>query len=70
MRRKPDHGGDKTYESYDEVASDYEQGLLHPGDLKPALARGINAILEPVRRHFKEDPNAAALLKQVKAMRK
>ncbi len=37
------------------------------GDLKPALAKALNGILEPVRRHFVENKDAAALLKQVRA---
>lgn len=37
-----------------------------PGDLKPALSKALNAILEPVRRHFVENKEAAALLKQVR----
>jgi len=35
-------------------------------DLKPALSKALNAILEPVRRHFVENKDAAALLKQVR----
>jgi hypothetical protein len=36
------------------------------GDLKPALAKALNAILQPVRDHFANDKDAAALLKQVR----
>lgn len=36
------------------------------GDLKPALAAAINAILQPVRDHFASDPKAKELLKKVK----
>eukprot|EP00967_Tisochrysis_lutea_P152403 scaffold298550_cov18-Tisochrysis_lutea.AAC.1 len=35
------------------------------GDLKPALARAINLILQPVRDHFANDPEAKELLKKV-----
>jgi hypothetical protein len=38
-----------------------------PGDLKPSLSKALNAILEPVRRHFVENKEAAALLKQVRS---
>lgn len=41
--------------------------ILHfVGDLKPALARQLNAILEPVRKHFETNPEAKALLTQIK----
>ncbi|KAI4345334.1 hypothetical protein L6164_012466 [Bauhinia variegata] len=38
-------------------------------DLKPALSKALNKILEPVREHFKKDSNAKDLLKRVKAYR-
>jgi len=37
-----------------------------PADLKPALSRALNQILQPVRDHFVKNPEAAALLKQVR----
>jgi hypothetical protein len=30
----------------DELISDYESGTLHPADVKPALAKAINEILQ------------------------
>ena len=39
------------------------------GDLKPSLARQLNVILQPVRTHFETDPQAKALLTQIKVMR-
>lgn len=69
VTRKPDNGGDKSYTSSEELVADYSSGALHPGDLKPALSRHLNQILQPVREHFQKDPNAAALLKQVKSFK-
>lgn len=59
----------RRYESYSEVEGDYVSGALHPGDLKPALARQLNEILQPVRDHFENDAEAKALLKQVKSFK-
>ena len=67
ITRPEQHGGDKTYAEYDALAADYASGALHPGDLKPALAKALNSILQPVRDHFSGNAEAAALLKQVKA---
>lgn len=39
----------RTYLTYAELCADYESGALHPADLKPALAKHINTILQPVR---------------------
>ncbi|PRP78466.1 hypothetical protein PROFUN_13643 [Planoprotostelium fungivorum] len=66
VKKKPEYGGDKSYTSYEEVASDFESGALHPGDLKPAVAAAINEIIRPVREHFQNDPVAKKLLDQVK----
>lgn len=66
VTRTPENGGDKTYESIEELESDFSTGALHPGDLKPAVSKAINAMLQPVRDHFKNDPNAKKLLEQVK----
>lgn len=69
VERSADHGGDKTFKSFDELVVDYERGDLHPGDLKPALSKSLNKILQPVRDHLSKDANAKDLLKRVKGYR-
>lgn len=64
--RKEDNGGDKTYEDYTELEKDYVEGSLHPGDLKPALTKAINNMLQPVRDHFKNNADAKKLLATIK----
>lgn len=64
--RSADNGGDKIFTTFEELVADYSSGNLHPADLKPALSTAINKILQPVRDHFKNDPNAKELLKRVK----
>ncbi|CAB4310343.1 unnamed protein product [Prunus armeniaca] len=51
------------------LAADYESGELHPADLKSALSKALNKILEPVRSHFKNDKIAKQLLQTVKNYR-
>lgn len=70
VKRKEENGGNVTYTTFEQLASAYETGELHPADFKPALARGLNDILQPVRDHFKQDEHAAALLKKVRNMKK
>ncbi|KAK8584662.1 hypothetical protein V6N13_138617 [Hibiscus sabdariffa] len=67
--RSVDNGGDKTYKDFEELVSEYENGQLHPGDLKPALSKALNKILQPVRDHFNKDAKAKDLLKRVKSYR-
>ncbi|KAK4272995.1 hypothetical protein QN277_021473 [Acacia crassicarpa] len=69
VERNAENGGNKTFKTFEELIADYESGELHPADLKPALAKSLNKILEPVREHFKKDSNAKDLLKRVKAYR-
>ncbi|KAL7184789.1 hypothetical protein ACSBR2_026848 [Camellia fascicularis] len=66
VERGTDNGGEKTFNNIEELVADYESGQLHPGDLKPALSKALNKILQPVRDHFKNDPAAKELLKRVK----
>nr|XP_043611947.1 tyrosine--tRNA ligase 1, cytoplasmic-like [Erigeron canadensis] len=67
VEREEKNGGEKDYTSCEELFADYEKGLLHPGDLKPALWKAINTILQPVREHFKNDKDANKLLMKVKS---
>ena len=67
VQRPEDQGGDKSYTEFESLAADYASGALHPGDLKPALTRHLNLILQPVRDHFENNAEAKALLKQVKS---
>ncbi|XP_024017937.1 tyrosine--tRNA ligase 1, cytoplasmic isoform X1 [Morus notabilis] len=69
VERSANNGGDKVFKSFEELVVDYEDEKLHPADLKPALSKALNKILEPVREHFKKDSNAKELLKRVKAYR-
>ncbi|GLU01068.1 hypothetical protein SLE2022_183940 [Rubroshorea leprosula] len=69
VERAADHGGDKIYQSFEELVADYESEELHPGDLKPALSKALNKILQPVRDHFNNNANAKDLLKRVKGYR-
>ncbi|XP_022724343.1 tyrosine--tRNA ligase 1, cytoplasmic-like [Durio zibethinus] len=69
VERSAENGGDKIFKNFEELVSDYESGELHPGDLKPALSRALNTILQPVRDHFNKDAKAKDLLKRVKSYR-
>ncbi len=57
----------RVYKETEELRKDYESGVVHPSDLKPALSAALNIILQPVRDHFENDPNAKELLKKVKS---
>ncbi|KAF0900424.1 hypothetical protein E2562_031600 [Oryza meyeriana var. granulata] len=64
--RKEENGGNKTFVNMNELIADYESGALHPADVKLALAKAINQILQPIRDHFKTNSEAKVLLNTVK----
>ena len=65
--REEKNGGNKVYNSLEELTKDYIDGKVHPGDLKPSVAKAINNILEPIRLHFKNDPDAKKVLELVRS---
>jgi tyrosyl-tRNA synthetase len=69
VERRPEHGGAKCYSDFDDIARDYESAALHPSDLKPALARALNQILQPVRDHFEHHAEARSLRDKVRRYR-
>jgi hypothetical protein len=52
----------RTYTDIAEVEADYKEGLLHPGDLKAALSRGLNEILQVVRPNYFVDCSSSVLV--------
>ncbi|KIY93319.1 tyrosyl-tRNA synthetase [Monoraphidium neglectum] len=66
VSRSEANGGDITFTTPEELREAYASGAVHPADLKPSLSRHLNKILQPVRDHFVNSPEAAALLKQVR----
>jgi tyrosyl-tRNA synthetase len=56
-----------VYTEYEKVESDFASQKLYPSDFKPALAEAINALLTPVRDHFKNNADAKKLMEKVKS---
>ena len=69
LKRAEKYGGDKIYNTYEEMCEDYKKGDLDPNDLKPNTARIINEMIEPVRKHFENDPEAKKILQLVKSFK-
>ncbi|MFB6283255.1 MAG: tyrosine--tRNA ligase, partial [Halobacteria archaeon] len=49
IERPEKYGGDLRYGSYDGLASDFEEGELHPADAKSGLVKYIDELIEPGR---------------------
>jgi tyrosyl-tRNA synthetase len=52
IERKPEHGGRVEFETFKNLEKAFEQGEVHPMDLKTAVAQELIALLQPVRKHF------------------
>jgi tyrosyl-tRNA synthetase len=50
IERPEKFGGNKAYKNYKELEKEYLTGELHPMDLKKAVARELNTLLEPIRK--------------------
>ncbi|MBU1104963.1 tyrosine--tRNA ligase [Candidatus Parcubacteria bacterium] len=65
--REPKHGGYVEYFSSRELQIDYENGNLHPNDLKSAVASSLDFLIKPVRSHFEKDRKAKKLYNEVRS---
>ena len=63
------HEADISFSTYEELETCYEKGDLHPADLKPAVTREINKLLDPIRSHFETNEYAKGLLDEVKKIK-
>mmetsp|Transcript_31495 Transcript_31495/g.76188 ORF Transcript_31495/g.76188 Transcript_31495/m.76188 type:complete len:141 (-) Transcript_31495:146-568(-) len=53
ISRKEENGGDKEYTDIAVCRADFEKGDLHPGDLKPAVSKAVDGLMQKMRDHFK-----------------
>jgi len=67
IERPTKFGGDISFATYEELEKNFVQKQVHPLDLKTTLAKLLDQLLAPVRRHFEENPQAKALLEKVKS---
>lgn len=63
IERAEKHGGDMVFTSFADLEAAYASQALFPLDLKNAVAKAINTLLEPIRQHF-ETPELQDLIKR------
>lgn len=61
IERSEKYGGNVEYQSYQDMEMDYVAGKLNPPDLKPAVIKYLNQLLDPIREHFQKDKRAKDL---------
>ncbi|MEW5761534.1 MAG: tyrosine--tRNA ligase, partial [Candidatus Thermoplasmatota archaeon] len=57
IEREKKHGGDVELRSYSELERIYEDGALHPMDLKNSVARYLVSSIEPIRKYLEKSEN-------------
>jgi tyrosyl-tRNA synthetase len=68
IKRDPANGGPVTFDTYAELCEAFKSGSLHPGDLKNGVAQAVVDLLEPVRNHFRDNPDARAMWDELDRM--
>ncbi len=67
IERPEKWGGTLSVRSYEELEKLFAEKKVHPMDLKLTLSKLLDQLIEPVRRHFEENPEAKKLLEQVRS---
>ncbi|MGM5484624.1 MAG: tyrosine--tRNA ligase [Nanobdellota archaeon] len=66
IERPEKFGGNLEFSSYEKLAESFANNELHPMDLKKAIAEYIDKMIEPVRKHFRENEEAKRLLEKIR----
>ena len=67
IERPDKFGGSISFKTFSDLEKVFAQKQVHPMDLKQTVIKYLDQLLEPVRRHFEENPEAKALLEKVKS---
>jgi tyrosyl-tRNA synthetase len=65
LERPSKFGGDIQFSSYAEIEVAFIKKEIHPKDLKNVVARGLNELIDPVRKAFDSSSRLSDLREQV-----
>ena len=66
LERKEEHGGNKTYITYQQLEDDFRDGHLHPADLKGMAIRYVVELLVPIQNELNSNKKLKELNSVVK----
>jgi tyrosyl-tRNA synthetase len=66
IKREAKYGGLLEFKSYNELEQAYRNGIVHPLDLKIAVAEALNEIIDPIRKYFENNEKAYKLYEVVR----
>jgi len=69
LDRPEKFGGRTTFEDYGRLKKEYEEGKIHPLDLKQAVSQSLSTLLEPVRNHFSREPKLLRKMEEMEITR-
>ncbi|XP_071506969.1 tyrosine--tRNA ligase, cytoplasmic-like [Diadema antillarum] len=52
VERSEEHGGNVSFSTYEALEEAFAKGDVHPGDLKVAVTRELNKLMDPIRKKF------------------
>jgi tyrosyl-tRNA synthetase len=64
IHRPEKFGGDKVYNTFEELKADYLAGKLHPMDLKSGVAKCLGQWFAPIREFVENNPGTLELVKR------
>lgn len=67
VKRPAQYGGDIAFKTYQELEDAFAKNELSSIDLKTAVIKYLDKLIQPVRNHFEIDLNARQILEQVKS---
>lgn len=67
IERPEKFGGNISFETYGELENAFAAKDVHPMDLKNAVAKALDELIQPVCDHFEKDAAAKKLLEEVKS---
>ncbi len=67
VERPEKWGGNIILSSFQDLETKFANKEIHPQDLKAAVVKYLNQLLQPVRKHFEENAEAKKLLETVKS---
>jgi tyrosyl-tRNA synthetase len=67
--RPAKYGGPETFENFEKLANVYNEGKIHPLDLKNGVAEALVQILKPVREHFRRHPETLEKMLKIEITR-
>ena len=71
IQRKPENGGDVTYTSSEQLRADFASEKLHPGDLKPAVAKAVLSFYNALKNKLgKKNSDVKAIKAYQKKLKK